>query len=59
MSEEELDKLWREVERIGVVNYLHYNTMIVLGSVFGEMRSEIVNLQEKNDKLSAESILIM
>jgi len=58
MSEEELDKLWRKVEQFGMVEHLDYNTMIFLGSVFGKMRSEIVNLQEKNDQLSVESILI-
>ena len=58
MSEEELDKLWRKVERVGIVEHLDYNTMIFLGSVFGKMRSEIVNLQEENDQLSVESILI-
>lgn len=58
MSEEELDKLWRKVERVGMVEHLDYNTMIVLGSVFGEMRSEIVNLQEENDQLSTELIII-
>ena len=59
MSEEELDKLWRQVERAGMVEYLNHNTMIVLDSVFGKMKSEIINLQEENDQLSAESILIM
>ena len=59
MSEEELDKLWIKIERVGMVEHLDYNTMIVLDSVFEKMKSEIINLQEENDQLSAESILIM
>lgn len=47
MDKEKLDELWKQVEHIGNVDHFSYDRMVALGSVFGQMRSEIELLNEK------------
>jgi len=45
MDEKKLDELWELVKRVGEIERLDYGAMVTLGSVFGQMRSEIERLQ--------------
>ena len=51
MNKENLDELWNNVKHIGDIERLDYEAMVTLGSIFGEMRSEIIRLQKEVGKL--------
>lgn len=47
MDKEKLDELWKQVVHIGEVEHLGYDCMVALGSIFGQMRYEIEQLQSE------------
>ncbi|MFQ3543470.1 hypothetical protein Q7A53_05240 [Halobacillus rhizosphaerae] len=51
MNKEELDKLWKQVSHVGEVLNLEYDSMLELGSIFGQMRTEIIRLQGESKML--------
>lgn len=51
MDNEKLEELWDLVKTVGHVERLDYEAMVTLGSVFGQMKSEILKLQKENKSL--------
>lgn len=47
MDKEKLNELWEQVKNIGKVEHLSDDAMLALGSVFGQMSSEIEFLNSK------------
>lgn len=51
MNKKRLDELWEQVVHIGTIDGFDDDRMMALGSVFGEMRSEIEKLMLQNNRL--------
>lgn len=49
MDKEKFDELWELVKRVGNIDRVSDDGMMVLGSVFGEMKSEIEKLQKEKE----------
>lgn len=50
MSKERLNELWNKVKHIGTIDQFDDERMMALGSVFGEMRAEIEELEQQNSR---------
>lgn len=55
MDKIKLNELWKQVEHLGKIEHLNDETMLALGSVFGQMSSEIESL-ERTKQIAAERI---